>query len=98
MRFQENVAARQVIENEDALLNIDDIMSCQQSTRMKVVILWTNGRPDVRVPEEKDNILILKNVALKNWQAVADAVLKHKQLKPEMLKALWRAVNAEFRN
>lgn len=98
MRFQENVSARQVIENEDALLNIDDIMSCQQSTRMKVVILWTNGRPDVRVPEEKDNILILKNVALKNWQAVANAVLKHKQLKPEMLKALWRAVNAEFRN
>ena len=33
MQFQENVAASEVVvENVDALLNIDDIVSCQQST------------------------------------------------------------------
>ena len=87
-----------IIENEDALLNIDDIMSHEQTTLVKVLILWPNGRTEVRVPGEKEDILLLKNVALKNWQAVANSVLKHEQLKPEMLKAIWRALKAEFRD
>ena len=82
MQFQENAAASEmIVENEDALLNIDDIMSREQTTRVKVLILWPNGRTEVRVPGEKEDILLLKNVALKNWQAVANSVLKHEQLK-----------------
>ena len=99
MQFQENAAASEmIIENEDALLNIDDTMSHEQTTRVKVLILWPNGRTEVRVPGEKEDILLLKNVALKNWQAVANSILKHEQLKPEMLKALWQALKAEFRD
>lgn len=84
-------------ENEDAILNIDDMISSEQSTRIKVVVLWPNGRTDVRVPDRKENINLLKNVAFKNWQAVANAVLQHSELRQDILKALWRRLNAEFK-
>ena len=100
MEFQDNLELPIVAirENEDSFLNIDDIMDPQlQSTRVKVLILWPSGRTDVRVPEAKEDILLLKNVASKNWQAVANAVVKHVELKTEILKALWRVLNSEFR-
>ena len=93
MEFQDNLELPIVAirENEDSFLNIDDIMDPElQSTRMKVLTLWPSGRTDVRVPEAKEGILLLKSVASKNWQAVANAVVKHVELKPEILKALWR--------
>ena len=75
-QFQENVALRKELpsvaihENEDCLLNIDDIMDPKlQSTRVKVLTLSASGRTDVRVPEAKKDIFLLKNVASKNWQA-----------------------------
>ena len=40
-----------VNKNEDALLNIDDIISPEQSTRVKVLVLWLSGKTDVRVPD-----------------------------------------------
>ena len=51
----------------DALLNIDDIISPEQSTRVKVLVLWPSGKTDIRVPDRKENINLLKNIALKNW-------------------------------
>ena len=42
---------RNVNKNEDALLNIDDIISPEQSTRVKVLVLWPSGKTDVRVPD-----------------------------------------------
>ena len=36
-------------ENEDAYLNIDDILGSGQ-TQVKVLILWPNGRTDVKTP------------------------------------------------
>ena len=104
MQFQENVALRQELpavaihENEDSLLSINDIIDPElQSTRVKVLTLWSSGRTDVRAPESKEDILLLKNVALKNWQAVANAVFQHEELEPEILKALSRVLNSEFR-
>ena len=97
LQFQADVVASQD-DNEDGLLNINDIIDPElQSTRIKSLILWPSGRTDVRSPEERDDILLIKNIALKNWQAVANAVLKHENLKAEILKALWRALNVEFR-
>ena len=86
-----------VTENEDAILNIDDMISSEQSTRVKVVVLWPNGRTDMRVPDRKENITLLKNVAFKNWQAVANGVFQHSELRQDILKALWRKLNAEFK-
>ena len=60
-----------VNKNEDALLNIDDIISTEQSTRVIVLVLWLSGKADVRMPDidQKENITLLKNIALINWTA-----------------------------
>lgn len=70
----------------DALLNIDDIITLEpeQSTREKVLVLWPSGKTDVRVPDRKENINLLKNIALKNWTAVANAILTHSELRQDI--------------
>ena len=91
--------------NQESLFNIDDILhhddeeKVQEQTRVKVLILWPNGRTDVKVPSirENDTIRLVKNVVLKDWKAVSHIVLKHQELKPEILKAVWSAVNNEFK-
>ena len=87
-----------VKENVDALLNIDDIISPEQSTRVKILVLWPSGKTDIRVPDRKENINPLKNIALKNWTAVANAVLSHSELRQDILRALWRTLNSELKN
>ena len=87
-----------VKENVDALLNIDDIISPEQSTRVKILVLWPSGKTDIRVPDRKENINLLKNIALKNWTAVANAVLSHSELRQDILRALWRTLNSELKN
>ena len=64
------------------------MISLEQSTRVKFVMLWPSSKPDVRVPDQKENIALLKNIALKNWQVVANAVPKHSELRQYILKAL----------
>ncbi|CAB3986486.1 hypothetical protein AC249_AIPGENE16794 [Paramuricea clavata] len=91
--------------NEDSLLNIDDIIchddeeKVQKQTRVKVLILWPNGRTDVKVPssDENDTIRLVKNIVLNNWKAVSHIVLTHRELKPEILKAVRSATNNEFK-
>ena len=83
-------------ENEDAYLNIDDILGSGQ-TRVKVLILWPNGRTDVKTPSLNEDIILIKNMALNNLQVVANLVFKHPQLTPEILKSLWRTLNTEFK-
>ena len=39
-----------VSENENAILNIDNVVSLEHSTRVKFVMLWTSSKADVRVP------------------------------------------------
>ena len=56
----------QVSENENAILNIDNVVSLEHSTRVKFVMLWTSSKADVRVPDQNEIIALLKNVALKN--------------------------------
>ena len=78
-----------VTENEDAILNIDNVVSLEHSTRVKFVMLWTNSKAaDERVPDQKDIVSLLKNVALKNWQFAANAVPKHSELSQYIQKAL----------
>lgn len=79
-------------ENSFILLIIDDIIDPEvKSTRVKVLTLymWRSGKTDLRAPEAKEDILLLENIASKNCQRVANAVVKHKKLKPETLEALW---------
>ena len=86
-------------ENLDALLNIDDIISHEpEQSCVKVLVLWPSGKTDVRVPDPKENINLLKNIALKNWTAVANAVLTRSELRQDILRALWRTLNSEVKN
>ena len=77
-----------VSENENATLNIDNVVSLEHSTRVKFVMLLTSSKADVRVPDEKENIAFLKIVALKNCQFAANAVPKHLELSQYIQKAL----------
>ena len=83
-------------QNEDAYLNIDDILGSGQA-RVKVLILWPNGRTDVKTPSLNEDILLIKNMALNNLQVVTNIVFKHPRLRPEILKSLCRSLNAEFK-
>lgn len=67
---------------------------------MKIVMLWQSGTSDVRVPYQKEKNAVLKNIALTNWQAVANDVLLHSELRQDIVKALCRklSVNAELKN
>ena len=65
-----------VSKNKDAIFNIDNMVSLEHSTHVKFVMLWPSSKPDVRVPYQKENIALLKNIALKNWQFIANAVPK----------------------
>ena len=40
----------------------------------------------------------MKNIALKNWTAVANAILTHSELQQDILRALWRTLNSEVKN
>ena len=71
----------QVSENEDVILHIDNMVSLEHSTCVKFVMLWPSSKPDLRVSDQKENIAPLKNIALKNWQFVANAVPKHSELR-----------------
>ena len=48
-----------------------------------VLVLWQTGKTDVRVTDidQKENITLLKKIALINWTAVANAVLTHSELR-----------------
>ena len=41
------------------------MVSLGQSTRVKFVMLWPSSKPDVRVPDQKENIALLKKIVLK---------------------------------
>ena len=79
-----------ICENEDAILNIDSMV--QHWNSQPVWNLWCR-EPDVRVPDEKENIALLKNITLKNWQFVANAVPKHSELRQYIQKALISGVS-----
>ena len=86
-------------ENDDNILshlNIENIIECQ-TTRVKVLILSPNGDIKVTTPQDKITIGIVKNRALKNWKAATNAFISHKDALPELLEALNRNVNREFK-
>ena len=63
-------------------------MVSEHSTRVKFVMLLTSRNADVRVPDQKEIIALLKNVALKNWLFAVNAVPKHSELSKYIQKAL----------
>ena len=46
------------------------------------------------MPDRKENINLLKNIALKNWTAVDNAVLTNSELLQDILRALRLTLNS----
>ena len=86
-------------EHNDNLLshmNIEDIVN-SETTRVKVLILSPNGDIKVTTPQDKTTTRIVKNIALKKWKAATNAFISHKNVLPELMVALKRSVNREFK-
>jgi hypothetical protein len=62
-------------DNDDNVLtnlNIEDIVE-SETTRVKVLILSPNGVSRLTTPRDKIMTGLVKNIALKNWKAAANA-------------------------
>ena len=83
-------------DNLRSHMNIEDIVN-SETTRVKVLILSPNGDIKVTTPQDKATTGIVKNIALKKWKAATNAFISHKNVLPELMVALKRSVNREFK-
>ena len=75
---------------------------------MKVLVLWPRGKTDVRVPDidqKHDHSVKYRlnklgdlSCIYRDLKAVANAVLRHSELRQDILRALWRTLNSELKN
>ena len=79
-----------------AHVNIDDLPD--NTTSVKILVLMPNGNVTIRTPSDKATSCLIKNLALKRWQAAANAFLVHEPTREDLLIALNRSVNKEFRD
>lgn len=78
----------------ESKLNIDDLPT-DGTLQVKVVILDSTGKVTSRIPHEEESKQIVRQLCNKNWQAAANTILRHKELKPEVVKALQKTVSEE---
>ena len=71
----------------ESKLNIDDL-PIDGTLQVKVVIVNSTGQITTRIPHEEQTKQIVRQLCNKNWQAASNTILKHKELKPEVVKAL----------
>ena len=65
-------------------------------TQVKVTIIYPSGNVAIPTLHDKQSQTLIKNIALKNWQAAANGFFSHKSLKEELPAALQRSVSSEF--
>lgn len=63
----------------------------------KVVFIKSSGDISVRTPAMKKRQRLLKNIVLKNWKAVSNAVLADDDMLPYVLETFGEKVSAEFK-
>ena len=66
---------------ELGLLNVDELLGDKNDKRVKIFISYASEHVEVRSPQEKKSIAIIKNMALKQWKAVANAIFNHTEFK-----------------
>lgn len=84
-------------QKEDVMLiklNVDDLP--QTGLQIKVVYMPPSGTVTTGVPRDEPTKNLVKNIACKNWREVSNAILKHKELAPEINTANREAVSKEF--
>ena len=78
------------------LLNIEEFNDSPK-TEIKVSLVRPSG-VTLRTVPDKDISNMIKNLVLKRWKAVANAIFKHEQMVLELVPALCREVSGEFKN
>ena len=68
-----------------------------KETMVKVIIVHPNGNVVVCTPAYKQSKNVVKNISLKNWNAVANGVFAHNTLQKELPAVLHRAISAKFK-
>ena len=66
--------------------------------KIKVLISYPSGHVEVRSPEDRKTISLVKNIALNQWEALANAIFDVEELKEELPAALKRRVSTEFKD
>ena len=77
--------------------SIDDLLT-DGSLAVKVVIVDGTGKPRARIPQDVESKQIVRQVCNKNWQAAANTILRHNELKPDVVKSLKKNVSEEVAN
>lgn len=81
-------------EKDVEYLNIDDLPS--DGLQVKVVLRNPNGNVVVRIPRDEDSKSLVKQIALRNWSAASNAVLKHHEMQEDLNTAIRTKVSSEF--
>lgn len=77
--------------------NIDDL-DTSKGAAVKVVISYPSGEVTVINMIDVESQGIIRNVALKNWDTVANACLRHELLAPAFKKAFTQEAARECKN
>ena len=94
--YQVNDESHETANNDLRMFNTDDLCVSDKKAKVKVLICWPNGNTEVRIPVEQESISLIKNVALKRWDYICNAVWTHPALHSLMLKSVWKVINHEF--
>ena len=94
LQFAAEQSQQALKDRIESRLNIDHLPD-NGGLQVKVVIVDSTGKPITRIPHEEESKQIVRQLCNKNWQAAANTILKHKKLKPEVVKALRKNVSEE---
>lgn len=62
---------------------------------MKVAMVNSSGNVTIRIPRNDETKKLIRQMFNKNWQAAANTIVKHDELKPEIIKAMKKVVSEE---
>ena len=77
----------------ESCLNIDDMPGCD--LQVKVAMVNSSGNATIRIPRDDETKKLIRQMCNKNWQAAANTIVKHDELRPEIIKAMKKAIAEE---
>jgi hypothetical protein len=86
---------------EDKILshfNIDAIDLSRKESQVRVVVAYPCGEVVVKHDFDKLTSTIIRNMASKNWQTVANLIFKHDEISKRLPDPLRRQVSSEFQS
>lgn len=89
-------AGKHCKDEEFNLLNIEEFNDSPK-TEIKVLFVRPSG-VTLRTVPNRDVSNMIKNLVLKQWKAVANAIVKHEKILLELAPAICRKVSEEFKN